>query len=313
MKAKKWLVIITGILSVGSFVCAYLYCECLTSEFFRNFAFAILGSALLGMIMSLTEYLVVRKEALISYYSIACGIIRKLATAHYVFMREPLTMLQDYFSEETDNLYREATEHKAKNALLAHMNETWKQTKDIPEPEYTKWSNNEFNARITRYKKDIEKAMQSYIEIAEVDLEPLESAYGELDFFFANWKLRKWIYNSIHCPIRDYRNNAARKAYHFRMYLSGESDNLSDLVNMIDELQNLYFSVEKKSDGYYSVVTVMRKSVDALEDLVEELRCRIYRKKYTASEHFPYLEFHILEKIAFPFINERKHTTKNKD
>ena len=70
MKAKKWLVIITGILSVGSFVCAYLYCEYLTSEFFRNFAFAILGSALLGMIMSLTEYLVVRKEALLESWQL---------------------------------------------------------------------------------------------------------------------------------------------------------------------------------------------------------------------------------------------------
>lgn len=62
MRAKKYLVITTAIISIIAFMEAFVFEYCFSGmSFWVNLSFAILGSSSLGFIMSLVEYLVERR------------------------------------------------------------------------------------------------------------------------------------------------------------------------------------------------------------------------------------------------------------
>lgn len=302
MKAKKWLVIITGIISFLSLVCAYVFCDIVPSEFLKNFSFAILGSALLGMIMSLTEYYVARKQALLQYYLCAIDILKEIKKAKYFFMQEPLDLIQAYFLEKQDNQFKlisnKLEEKQARNKLLAYMSEKWKRTVDIPEPEFSEYAEAQFVDRVEQYEINSTKTMELYVTISKMDLRPLENAYGELDFFFMNKTMRRRIFRDIHSQLREYKQEIVRKAYHFQLYFTSESDNLAVLLSMIDEIQQKYFAVQTIDDRNYRITTIYEKFADGVEDEIERLRCDIYKQQFMKPEHYPCLEHHeMIERV----------------
>lgn len=310
MRSKKWLVIITGIISIVTVVCAYWFCDVVDNEFLKNFFFAIMGSALLGVIMSLTEYYVARKQALENYYLTAYDILKEIMKVEYFFADEPMDLIESYFHEEQDNRHMRVigkeSEDTAKSNLLNCMLAKWKKTDDIPEDIFLEYAEQKFATQVTDYQRNMITAMESYVEVSQVDIRPLENAYGELDFFFANRTLRKDIYEGIHTALRNYKHETAQKAYHFNLHLSKKSDNFAVLIGMVDELQKMYFSVDDQSDGNYSVITIRRSFADSIDDKIEKLRCKIYKQKYHNTEHFPVAEYLILRRTKGPGINLRK-------
>lgn len=63
MKAKKWLTVITLIVSILSLVAAFVIAKD-SNCIFYDVSMALLGSAVLGFIMSITEYYVERRKAM---------------------------------------------------------------------------------------------------------------------------------------------------------------------------------------------------------------------------------------------------------
>lgn len=308
MKAKKWLIIITGIISVVSVACAWL-CRNMQDDFFVNFFFAIMGSAILGGIMSLTEYIVARKQCLERYYLAAYDILRQIRKVKYVFTDEPIELIEQYFLELQNNKWdsilgkKEST--KAKDALFTYLVNRWKRLVDIPEPEFTDYAEERFRNKMEKYSEDIDEAMKSYVRISEIDLMPLENAYGELDFLFANNSVRKQIFEQIHLELREYMHSVAKQAHHFRLFLSGEADNLAVMLGKIDELQQEYFSIDENCEGCDSVITVYNRFAYSMDENIEKLRCRIYGQKYVRSKNTPVMAQRIQRSIGFPFIGEK--------
>ena len=313
MKAKKWLIIITGIISVVSVACAWL-CRNMQDDFFVNFFFAIMGSAILGGIMSLTEYFVARKQCLERYYLAAYDILRQIRKVIYVFTDEPIELIKQYFLELQSNKWnsilgkKESTQ--AKDALFSYLVNRWKRIVDIPEPEFTDYAEERFRNKMEKYFEDINDAMKSYVRISEIDLMPLENAYGELDFVFANNSVRKQIFEQIHLELREYLHSVARQAYHFRLFLSGEADNLAVMLGKIDELQQEYFSIDENCEGSDSVITVYNKFAYSMDENIEKLRCRIYGQKYVRPENTPVMVQRIRRSIGFPVIGEKNFDQK---
>lgn len=99
MKAKKWLIIITGVISFLSIMCAFWF-DCIGNQFFMNFSFAIMGSAILGGIMSLTEYFVTKKQALEQYYLASYDILKQIEKVKYFFADEPIDLIIEFFHEK---------------------------------------------------------------------------------------------------------------------------------------------------------------------------------------------------------------------
>lgn len=308
MKAKKWLIIITMIISFVSVVCAYWYCNVMRDDFFMNCSFAIMGSAILSGIMSLTEYFVTRKQCLEQYYLAAYTILKQIEKAKYFFADEPIELLEQYFLEKQNNESRSVfgmdISTTAKDSLLTYMTDRWKQTVDIPEPEFTAYAEDQFNNRMAQYFEDACKTMDSYVRIAEIDLSPLENAYGNLDFLFANSSMRKKIYEQIHLRLRDYKHNVAEQVFHFKLFLSGESENFAVLMGKIDELQQMYFSRNEKCEGDFCIITIYGKYADSMDESIEKLRCKIYGQKYMKPQHFPVAAYQIRRKVDFPEIKK---------
>ena len=77
MKAKKWLTIITGCISLLSLIAALIIGK--TSNcILYDISMAIFGSALLGAIMSLTEYFVERRKAMEQFWDEARKVLKEL-------------------------------------------------------------------------------------------------------------------------------------------------------------------------------------------------------------------------------------------
>ena len=76
MKAKKWLTIITLFVSIVSFIIACLIGK--GNDFIGyDIAMALLGSAVLGFIMSITEYYVERRKAMEDFWIQAVKILKE--------------------------------------------------------------------------------------------------------------------------------------------------------------------------------------------------------------------------------------------
>ena len=67
MKAKKWLIIITLIVSIVSFIIAFVIGKKSTCIYY-DVSMALFGSAALGFIMSITEYYVERRKAMEEFW-----------------------------------------------------------------------------------------------------------------------------------------------------------------------------------------------------------------------------------------------------
>lgn len=305
MRAKKYLVITTAIISIIALLTALIFEYCFNRMgFWVNLSFAIFGSSSLGFIMSLVEYLVERRKSLETYYLATFDLIKVFATVKYFMIREPKELLTAYFNESDlipPKIYSfEEQKRPAKEALFAYMLENWKSTIDIPEPEFSDFARKKFKEEMEWYKNSLIETIDSYLLISEGGKQNLENAYGNLNFLFGNKHLRNEIYGKIHLPIQEYMHDILKMGFHFRTFKESENGNIAVMIDFIDQLQNKYFQTIFKVDDHYKTTIVYRKLIDKLSDNAEWLRCKTYHKSLVLPEHEPYLSFSQLIKPAVP-------------
>lgn len=309
MKAKKWLIIITGVISFLSIMCAFWF-DCIGNQFFMNFSFAIMGSAILGGIMSLTEYFVTKKQALEQYYLASYDILKQIEKVKYFFADEPIDLIIEFFHEkrnnETGKMLGMDISTTAREKLFSYMVDRWKKTVDIPEPEFSSYAKERFDDRMAKYIKDATEVMESYVRVSKIDLRPLDNAYGELDFLFANPSLRNKLFKQIHQRLWDYKCTVAEQSFHFNLFLTGGGDNLAVMLGKIEELQKKYFSKDVKSIGCFDNIIIHAQFAGSMDESIEELRCKIYGQKYEKPDHVPVAAYQIRRKIEMPEIKYKK-------
>ena len=77
MKAKKWLIIITLIVSIVSFIIAFVIGKKVLAYIY-DVSMALFGSAALGFIMSITEYYVERRKAMEEFWIQAVNVLKRI-------------------------------------------------------------------------------------------------------------------------------------------------------------------------------------------------------------------------------------------
>lgn len=297
MKAKKRLIIVTGILSAFSLILAALFSfiksDSLNSslKFWTNFSFAVFGSALLGFIMSIVEYTVEKQRALEEYYLEADRIINAIARVDYFAFYDPKEYLIDFFKPEHKLLGSKSSEERESKLLFQHKKAIWEKTLDIPEPTFTEYINKQFDDDVNGYLCSLNKCINSYVELSNLDLSLLERAYGAIDFIFGNNSFRRPIFERIHRPLQKYMEEITEKAFHFRTYLKAEYGNTRVVIELIDEIQRHYFDYKEKGDQYTKEVTVYRKYVDKMRKDLEWLRSKIYRESSDSRNDEPFFRY----------------------
>ena len=102
MKAKKWLTIITLVITALSLVLAFIIgknSNCITYDIFM----AIFGGAALGFIMSLTEYYVERRKAMEEFWLQATKVLNELKKIKYLDVDAPINLIVDAIHEDDSN------------------------------------------------------------------------------------------------------------------------------------------------------------------------------------------------------------------
>lgn len=131
MKAKKWLTVITLIVSILSLVAAFVIRKD-SNCIFYDVSMALLGSAVLGFIMSITEYYVERRKAMEEFWIQAINILKELRKIKHLDLDAPADLIIEAFSEDRSNewnpmlsllLNENEIQHKSKDSLISWYEE----------------------------------------------------------------------------------------------------------------------------------------------------------------------------------------------
>ncbi|NLM15295.1 MAG: hypothetical protein GX218_05495 [Clostridiaceae bacterium] len=278
MRGKKWLTIITFLFAVIALIIAVVIgkgCACIAYDV----AMAIFGSALLGFIMSLTEYFVERRSAMEWFWQESRNVLSKLRKVKYINIDAPLDLVHACFQEEWSNDLRKiidpTAKDVAKNVLISWYEEnipmSWTEDDDI-DAELDKM----YNSQMQGYREEYMQCIDSCIEASTIDLGSLGNAYGNLDFIFRNKGIRDTAYSEIYEKIRDFRNLLLSESYHFIPLKSGKG-NFPVCAGKADDICRKVFDVQYKTEGGFKTKLVYQKAFDDIDKALEDFRLKIYR------------------------------------
>ena len=255
---------------------------------------ALLGSAVLGFIMSITEYYVERRKAMEEFWIQATNILKELRKIKHLDMDAPTNLIIEAFGEERSNEWNlmfsllsedKKIQHKAKDKLISWYEENislpFDENTDV-EKELEKL----YQSKMEGYKKTFMHCMNGYQLASSVDLGTLDNAYGNLNFIFANKCIRKKAYDSIYDKIRKIVFQFKTEAYHFNMLKDGKG-NFPVCATKVSDLDKNYFLSKEVTEHGYTHTLVYQNIFDDIDASLEEFRCKIYKTKYVESKREP--------------------------
>lgn len=255
---------------------------------------ALLGSAVLGFIMSLTEYYVEKRKAMEEFWLQSNKILKELRKIKYLELDAPVELIKDALLEEQANYWNakfplliddSGITHKAKSALISWFEEnipmSFNEDSDI-EAELEKY----YSASLKTYKDTFLRCMRSYQDASSIDLGLIDNAYGNLDFIISNHSIRKYAYNNIFDKMRKFVYQFREEAYHFDLLNDGKG-NFAVCVSKVVDLNKLFFAAKDvKAHGYVNTL-VYQTAFDEIESELEKFRCKIYKTKYVPVKSSP--------------------------
>lgn len=255
---------------------------------------ALLGSAVLGFIMSITEYYVERRKAMEECWIQATNILKELRKIKHLDMDAPTNLIIEAFGEECSNEWNlmfsllsedKEIQHKAKDNLISWYEENislpFDENTDV-EKELEKL----YQSKMEGYKKTFMHCMNGYQLASSVDLGTLDNAYGNLDFIFVNKCIRKKAYDSIYDKIRKIVIQFKTEAYHFNMLKDGKR-NFPVCATKVSDLDKNYFLSKEVTGHGYTHTLVYQNIFDDIDASLEEFRCKIYKTKYVEPKREP--------------------------
>ena len=293
MKSKKWLTIFTLIVSLLSLVVAFVIGKD-SNCIFYDVSMALLGSAVLGFIMSITEYYVERRKAMEEFWIQAINILKELRKIKHLDLDAPTNLIIEAFGEDLSNEWNQMfsllsdeneIQHKAKDNLISWYEE------NVPLPfdentDVEKELEELYQSKMEGYKNSFLYCMSNYQLASSVELGTLDNAYGNLDFIIANNSIRKKAYNSIYDKIRKILIQFKTEAYHFNLLKDGKG-NFPVCATKVSDLDKEYFLSKEVTEHGYTHTLVYQNIFDDIDASLEEFRCKIYRTKYVEPKREP--------------------------
>ena len=261
------------------------------SSIILNIGIGVLGSGIVSLVITFSEYFVEKRRVQERYYNEAFKLIRNLNEITYTTITDEIKLLAAYDIERQSDKWRPEFGMELKTDAFQALYDYYNRCDiDLGEPilndEKTKAI---IDVRLNIIKNNIEKSMHSYINIDSISLEGFENAYG--DFFFItdvlrkkNNKKRSKIYSSIHKTIRDMYRLINQENYHFKIYFDAENGNMPVMAEKIDYCNKQLFSIETMNDTHY---IVWAKWCDDQFDELEKFRCDMYNDKFTKLKRVP--------------------------
>ncbi|MFR6290972.1 MAG: hypothetical protein ACLUKQ_05910 [Peptococcaceae bacterium] len=293
MKTKKWLTIITFVVSLLSIIVAFNISK-ENNSIFYDIAMALFGSASLGFIMSIIEYYVERRKAMEEFWLQATKVLKELRKIKYLDEDAPLNLIIDAFNEEYSNKCNQVfailsgdkeIHHEAKNKLISWYEEnipfSFDENTDI-DKELEQF----YESEMAEYEKSFTQCMDSYQTASTIELGILDNAYGNLDFIFANKCVRQETYDQIFNKLRNIIFQFRTESHHFNILKDGKG-NFPVCASKVCVLNQKYFSSKEEEVHGVTNTLIFQSIFDDIDASLEEFRCKIYGTKYVAPKKEP--------------------------
>lgn len=129
---------------------------------------------------------------------------------------------------------------------------------------------------------DLERSIDSVLEMNRFDYLELDNAYGDMDFVFHKKATIHYIYKNIYEPTMIARKKIAEVSWHFKEYRKATSGNKTVMRDMIQEISEIIVSrTEKKVSPESGVAMVVTSTYNKLShDMKSELTSRYYKIMY---------------------------------
>lgn len=138
------------------------------------------------------------------------------------------------------------------------------------------------NLNLFEYEKDLNRSIDSVLQMNQFDYVELDNAYGDMVFLFRNKKKQKYIYEKIYKPILDAKNTVAEACFHFKEYKKAINGNAQAMRVFLSEIAKVFMSVtQRKCINENGLSTVMTYTYNKfVHDLRKELNGDFYRIMY---------------------------------
>lgn len=276
MKAKRWVTLVTFLLTLVSFVLIIKFknFEC---DVEYDIAMAIFGSSILGCIMSFTEYFSERERAMEQFYQEAIRTLAKFRKAKPLQLTEPEELIRNCIFEKMKN----------DDYVSFGMDDEVQYTEKVKYLEWLKKYKPEifigvgadeektYQTKIEEAETMIKDCIYNYSKLAHISFAKLDSAYGNLDFLVANHTIRMKAYNEIFDKMRSIRNEIFLANTHFELWKHGKG-NFVFCTDKVIEINKKLFIEEKSEEENVVSVSIYQKEFDDIEKSLEKFRRKIY-------------------------------------
>lgn len=298
MRGKKYVIRISFMIGLASLVfftivlnCGELFMGVKAIEWCKTVFAGMFTSAIVTLLISVGEYRVEKRKALEEFISVDYSLIYLYRNLMDLDTEIPVEMLQAYFHEEMSQCppgILEPDETPKANIMEFLWKQVQTDIQELLESSHKKdeYLEAEFNRAIAQDRDAISEAIKQYRQLCEaVNLHGLSTAYGNIDFMFANKKVREeLLYNRIYEPHSNAKRILNELNFHLKNYeeavSKGHVGNLPVVIMKILEVQEHFLEMSKQEHG----TAVYKKFVFDMDTAAYEVLKYLYGKDYKDKE-----------------------------
>lgn len=282
MKTRAITVYVTSVLSISSLILALSFSifVCDYNNIGKSVGFAIFGSSLVALIISLVEYHVAKKITLEDFFLEYVTFLNKIGTLQFMLITNDERAYSQYLTNE--RMIWKFDESNKKEFISAIKKDFVKNKPWVEKFSYIE-TMEYFQNNASKFDDKLRKVLESYVDFSELSLDNLGRIYGSIFYLFKNKAKKQMIYDSLYFPALELKRTIKKEASHFADYIQGDGQNTYAMVCKLEDLFKNIFKIDKSGN----VTKVYARAFNQLSEKLEKFRCEIYGAKYEERKYDP--------------------------
>lgn len=284
--------IISAISLTSAIMFRSIYKETPDLRFVSDVLVGIFTGGIVSLLYSTGSYFVCKRDASEEFYFSSLSYLLKFKHLEYLDLQEPVDLIASYLGEQVANeMYKNMNEQLIEHGVncelyrlnydqrklaLKEIRSKYILPKEMHPYQFGSIVNERFDLRILGYKRDLVKVMTRYIEISKLSYKPVDCAWNRIRSFLKT-KQRNEMYENIYYKQREALNEVLMASRKFESHIGGEHVNISEMLRLVVELQNKFFSVETSEDEAGITTRFYNKYAFDMECTFEGFRAKLYR------------------------------------
>ena len=241
----------------------------------KDIAFSIIGSALVSLFISLTDYFAVKRETLEEAYLSALKFNDLIFDINYLYFKDEYTLLIKYNSEKRKNSHLKQFGQPVEDSEYTKIVAFYR-IENLSESEKLLFLQQKEND----FKNNINKIAISVRAAIEYGTDNLSHAYGKMYYLFDCCKAKQQsFYQKIYQPLFELDCFLNDINYSFDQYYKYKESNYPMATDAIKKLNDRLFEVSENKDIEPANLLVYKKFYSEMRNKIERLRVSINNKE----------------------------------